>query len=51
MLVSYPALFYYDPHEAVKYSVHFSDLKSHGTQSETISLIEDLLFKGDVDIE
>lgn len=51
MLVSYPALFYYDPHEAVKYSVHFSDLKSHGTQGETISLIEDLLFKGDVDIE
>lgn len=37
MLVSYPALFYYDLNETVKYFVYFPDLDANGTQGETIS--------------
>jgi predicted RNase H-like HicB family nuclease len=32
MLISYPALFYYDPSEAVQYFVHFPDFKNSATQ-------------------
>lgn len=37
MLVSYPALFYYDPTESVKYFVHFPDFENSATQGTDIS--------------
>lgn len=37
MLVSYPALFYYDPSENVKYFVYFPDFKNSATQGNDIS--------------
>ncbi|PIO83557.1 hypothetical protein BSQ39_08265 [Loigolactobacillus backii] len=37
MLVSYPALFYYDNSENVKYFVNFPDFKNSATQGNDIS--------------
>lgn len=37
MLISYPALFYYDPTETVKYFVHFPDFENSATQGDDIS--------------
>lgn len=37
MLVSYPALFYYDDSESVKYFICFPDIDSSGTQGVDIS--------------
>ena len=37
MLVTYPAIFYYDPSENVKYFVHFPDFKNSATQGEDIT--------------
>lgn len=36
MYIAYPALFYYDPSEAIKYFVYFPDFKSSGTQGTDI---------------
>ncbi|HBF73731.1 MAG TPA: hypothetical protein DDW71_00525 [Lactobacillus sp.] len=37
MLVTYPAIFYYDPSEKVKYFVHFPDFKNSATQGNDIN--------------
>ncbi|WP_461219043.1 type II toxin-antitoxin system HicB family antitoxin [Lapidilactobacillus salsurivasis] len=37
MLATYPALFYYDDSELMKYFVHFPDFDSTGTQGKDIS--------------
>ncbi|PWG00853.1 type II toxin-antitoxin system HicB family antitoxin [Levilactobacillus bambusae] len=37
MLVSYPAMFYYDASESVPYFVHFPDFKNSATQGDSIS--------------
>lgn len=37
MLMTYPALFYFDPDESVPYFVHFPDFPNSATQGKTIS--------------
>ncbi|MBR7926732.1 type II toxin-antitoxin system HicB family antitoxin [Aerococcaceae bacterium zg-ZUI334] len=37
MLISYPALFYYDETESVPYYIFFPDLQTSGTQGNSIS--------------
>lgn len=37
MYIAYPALFYYDPNEAVKYYVYFPDFGLSGTQRKDIT--------------
>lgn len=37
MLIAYPALFYYDPTEKVKFFVHFPDFDGSGTQGTDVT--------------
>lgn len=37
MYITYPALFYYDPNEAIKYYIYFPDFGSSGTQGTDIN--------------